>query len=153
MMSKNKFLTGVMFIVLTASISTLNAQEKVGEKQLITKPSMVMPDTDMMVRIAEIEIVPEYLEEYKAILKEESSASVKIEPGVICIFPMFQKENPTQIRLIEIYANKAAYQAHIQSPHFQHYKTATLKMVKSLKLIEMGAIDPESMQEIFKKLK
>ncbi|RFS18604.1 antibiotic biosynthesis monooxygenase [Emticicia sp. C21] len=107
----------------------------------------------MMVRIAEIEILPEYLEEYKAILKEESSESVKIEPGVICIFPMYQKENPTQIRLVEIYASKAAYQAHIQSPHFQHYKTATLKMVKSLKLIEMGTIDSESMQEIFKKLK
>lgn len=108
---------------------------------------------DMMVRIAEIEILPEYLEEYKAILKEESSASVKIEPGVICIFPMFQKENPTQIRLVEIYADKAAYQAHIQSPHFQHYKTTTLKMVKSLKLIEMSAIDPEMMQEVFRKMK
>lgn len=131
---------------MMAITSKMNAQEK---PQVVSKPQ----DSDMMVRIAEIEIVPEYLEEYKAILKEESSASVKIELGVICIFPMYQKENPTQIRLVEIYANKAAYQAHIQSPHFQHYKTATLKMVKSLKLIEMSAIDPESMQEIFKKLK
>jgi quinol monooxygenase YgiN len=138
-----------MFIVLIASTSKANAQEKMTEKQGISKPQ----NEEMMVRIAEIEILPEYLEEYKTILKEESSASVKIEPGVICIFPMYQKENRAQIRLIEIYASKAAYQSHIQSTHFQHYKTATLKMVKSLKLIEMGAIDPESMQEIFKKLK
>jgi len=47
---------------------------------------------DMMVRISEIEIVPEYLDEYKAILKEEAAASVKLEPGVIAIFPMFEKE-------------------------------------------------------------
>jgi hypothetical protein len=32
---------------------------------------------DMMVRISEIEIVPEFLDEYKAILKEEAAASVK----------------------------------------------------------------------------
>jgi len=131
---------------MMAITSKMNAQDK---PQVVSKSH----DTDMMVRIAEIEILPEYLEEYKAILKEESSASIEIEPGVICIFPMFQKESPTQIRLIEIYANKAAYQAHIQSPHFQHYKTATLKMVKSLKLVEMGTIDSESMHEIFKKLK
>ncbi|WP_229238873.1 putative quinol monooxygenase [Emticicia sp. C21] len=147
-MRKTKFLPWIIFIFMMAIASKMNAQEK-AQVQVISKPL----DTDMMVRIAEIEILPEYLEEYKAILKEESSESVKIEPGVICIFPMYQKENPTQIRLVEIYASKAAYQAHIQSPHFQHYKTATLKMVKSLKLIEMGTIDSESMQEIFKKLK
>ncbi|RYU93657.1 antibiotic biosynthesis monooxygenase [Emticicia agri] len=107
----------------------------------------------MMVRIAEIEILPEYLDEYKAILKVESEASVKIEAGVICIFPMYEKENPTRIRLLEIYASKAAYQAHLQTPHFQHYKTTTLKMVKSLRLVEMNTINPEAMQEIFRKMK
>lgn len=153
MMRKAEFLSCIIFIVLIANINNVNAQEKPGEKPAIAKLSVGTSETDMMIRIAEIEIVPEYLEEYKAILKEESSASIKIEPGVICIFPMYQKENPTQIRLVEIYASKAAYQAHIQSPHFQHYKTTTLKMVKSLKLVEMNTIDPESMQEIFKKLK
>ena len=66
----------------------------------------------MFIRIAEIEILPEYLKEYNAILKEEAAASVKAEPGVIAIFPMYLQENPNQIRILEIYANKAAYQAH-----------------------------------------
>ena len=153
MRRKTEFLLVIIFIVLIANTNKLNAQERADEKPSTVKSSKAAPVTEMMVRIAEIEIMPEYLEEYKTILKEESSASVKIEPGVICIFPMYQKESPIQIKLVEIYASKAAYQAHIQSPHFQHYKTATLKMVKSLKLIEMSAIDPESMQEIFRKLK
>ena len=111
------------------------------------------PDYDkMMVRIAEIEIAPEFLEEYLAILKEESEASVRLEPGVICIYPMYQKENPTEIRLLEIYASQAAYEAHLQTPHFQHYKTTTLPMVKELRLVDMQAIDPASMSEIFVKL-
>ncbi|TKK67822.1 antibiotic biosynthesis monooxygenase [Ilyomonas limi] len=107
----------------------------------------------MMIRISEIEIDSNYLEEYKAILKEESGASVKLEPGVIAIYPMYQKENPTQVRILEIYANREAYELHLKTPHFQTYKTTTLKMVKSLKLIDMEAIDVETMPDIFRKLK
>jgi quinol monooxygenase YgiN len=107
---------------------------------------------DMMIRMAEIEIHPDDFDAYIAILKEESEASVRLEPGVISIFPMFQKENPTEIRLLEIYATKEAYESHLQTAHFKHYKTTTLKMVKSLKLISMEAIDEESMFRIFQKL-
>lgn len=113
-------------------------------------------DTDqrkMMVRIAELEIETDYLDEYLEILKEESEASLRLEPGVICIYPMFQKENPAQIRLLEIYANKEAYELHLKTPHFQKYKTTTAEMVKDLKLIDMEAIDPESMSMVFKKYK
>jgi quinol monooxygenase YgiN len=107
---------------------------------------------DMTVRISEIEIVPEFLDEYKAILKEEAAASVKLERGVISIFPMYRKENPTQIRILEIYASRQAYETHIKTPHFQRYKTTTLKMVKSLKLVDMEAIDAETMTKIFQKI-
>ena len=82
-------------------------------RTLLSKPTVRVIEKDMMVRISEIEIVPEHLEEYKSILKEEAAASVKIEPGVIAIFPMYQKETPTQIRIIEIYANKGAYHSHL----------------------------------------
>lgn len=107
---------------------------------------------NMMIRISEIEIDSSYLQEYKDILQVESKASVVNEPGVIAIFPMYQQENPNQIRILEIYANKAAYDNHIKSPHFQEYKTSTFKMVKSLKLIDMNSIDPETMSILFKKI-
>ncbi|MDO1449248.1 antibiotic biosynthesis monooxygenase family protein [Rhodocytophaga aerolata] len=108
---------------------------------------------EMMVRMAEIEIDPQYLEAYKAILKEEAAASIKLEPGVISIFPMYQKEDSTKVRILEIYASKKAYEHHLKTPHFQKYKTSTLNMVKSLKLVEMEAIDAATMPLIFKKLK
>lgn len=106
---------------------------------------------DQMVRMSEIMIVPEYLEQYKAILREESEASVRLEPGVIAIFPMFQKENPNQVRILEIYADKESYQSHLKTPHFLVYKSSTLKMVKSLKLVDMDPLDEASMPGIFKK--
>jgi quinol monooxygenase YgiN len=75
-----------------------------------------------------------------------------LEPGVIAIFPMYQKENPTEIRILEIYASREAYESHLKTPHFQHYKTTTLVMVKSLRLVDMETIDAETMTEIFKKM-
>ena len=107
---------------------------------------------DMMIRISEIEIDSNYLKEYNSILQEESRASVQLEAGVIAIYPLYQKENPTQIRILEIYANRKAYEAHLKTPHFQKYKTTTLKMVKSLKLVDMSNIDSQTMAEIFRKM-
>jgi quinol monooxygenase YgiN len=105
-----------------------------------------------MIRIAELEIDSAYLEEYMAVLKEEAAELIKLEPGGICIYPMYQKDNPTQIRLLEIYADKAAYESHLKTPHFLHYKTTILNMVKSLALIDMEVVDKAMMSEIFIKL-
>jgi len=120
---------------------------------LLTSCNIFAQKSRLMIRISEIEIDSNFLEEYKSILKEESRASMDLEPGVICIYPMYQKENPTQVRILEIYADRKAYESHLKTPHFQKYKTTTLKMVKSLKLIDMEAIDAQTMPEIFRKLK
>ncbi|MCK0133005.1 putative quinol monooxygenase [Arenibacter sp. S6351L] len=134
-------------IVLCSMMTVIvSSQENAFDKQTYTLENM-------MVRIAKIEVEEDYLEEYIALLKEEAEASVRLEPGVICIYPMFQKEKPTQIRLLEIYADKGAYESHLQSPHFKHYKETTLPMIKSLQLVEMEAIDKETMASIFKKMK
>jgi 4-carboxymuconolactone decarboxylase len=122
-------------------------------RKAISKPEVPVIEPDMMVRISEIEILPEHLEAYNAILKEEAAASVQKEPGVLTIFPMIIKEQPNQIRIVEIYADSSAYQSHLKTPHFQHYKTSTLKMVKSLKLVDMHSLDQQTMSAIFRKMK
>lgn len=109
--------------------------------------------SNMMIRIAEIEIDAKYSKTYQAILQEEANASVLAEPGVIAIYPLYQKDNPTQVRILEIYANREAYELHLKSAHFLKYKTSTQAMVKSLKLVEMENIDAAGMVEIFRKMK
>jgi quinol monooxygenase YgiN len=107
----------------------------------------------MMVRISEIRVDAKHLAQYKTILKEEAEASVRLEPGVIAIFPMTERESDTEFRILEIYANREAYESHLKTPHFQAYKTGTLHMVKSLKLVDMQALDPETMASMFGKMK
>ena len=93
-----------------------------------------------MVRIAELEIDPAQLENYKAELREEIAASLRLEPGVLTLYAVSLKGNPSSIRIFETYADVAAYQAHIESPHFKKYKTSTEAMIRSLKLIETDPI-------------
>lgn len=95
---------------------------------------------DWMVRMAKIEVHPQYLEAYKSFLAEEIKASLAKEPGVLNLYAMQEKNEPHKISIVEVYANIAAYEAHIKTPHFLKYKTGTQKMVKSLALIEMDPI-------------
>ena len=104
---------------------------------------------DMLVRISEIEVYPQYLKEYLVFANEVDRLSMEREPGVVCLFPMQSAEDSTQIRILEIYASQEAYQSHIQSAHFQKYKQGTLHMVKNLKLPDMIPLDPETMKQIF----
>jgi len=93
-----------------------------------------------MVRIAELEIDPAQLENYKAELRTEIEASIRLEPGVLALYAVSLKNNPTSIRILETYADTDAYKAHIESLHFKKYKTNTEAMVKSLKLVETDPV-------------
>lgn len=109
-------------------------------------------DSEMLIRISEIEVYPEYLDEYLSFARNVGAESVCKEQGVICIYPMIQKRDSCQIRILEIYASQEAYKKHIASEHFQTYKQGTLHMVKSLDLVDMLPMNPEGMDEIFKKM-
>ena len=115
------------------------------------KPTAAIAAANMIVRIAEIEVYPQYLEEYLAFANEVDRLSVERESGVICLYPMQSAEDSCQIRILEIYASEEAYQSHLKTEHFQKYKQGTLHMVKDLKLPTMKPLDPETMKLIFKK--
>ena len=132
--------------VLKADGIKLATFEQTGEK-----PSAATATANMIVRIAEIEVYPQYLEEYLAFANEVDRLSIEREPGVICLYPMQSAEDSCQIRILEIYASDEAYQQHLKTDHFQKYKQGTLHMVKDLKLPTMKPLDPETMKLIFKK--
>jgi quinol monooxygenase YgiN len=95
---------------------------------------------DKMVRIAELEIDPDQLEAYRALLAEEIEASVEREPGVLMLHAVAEKDRPEQIRILEVYASRQAYEAHLETPHFLKYKTGTTDMVKALRLVDVDPV-------------
>ena len=131
-------------------ILTENARWLFG--QTSDKPTANVPHaTKMLYRLAEIEVYPQYLTEYLAAAAEIQKASLADEPGVVCLFPTQVKEDSCQIRILEIYASQEAYQHHLQTAHFKKYKQGTLHMVKSLKLLDLQPLTPETVNNVFKR--
>jgi len=94
-------------------------------------------ENKQMVRLAKLIIDSTQLKAYNALLKEEIETSIKVEPGVLTLYAVSEKERPTHITILEIYADPEAYKKHIQTPHFLKYKNGTKDMVKSLELAEV----------------
>lgn len=94
------------------------------------------------VRLAKIVVDSVQLESYKALLKEEVEVSLSKEPGVLTLYAVFEKKNPTHLTILERYATEEAYQLHIKTPHFLKYKNGTAGMVKELELIDTDPLIP-----------
>ena len=101
-------------------------------------------DSALVVRIARLRIDSAQIEAYKAALKVHAETAVRVEPGVLNLYAVYEKNNPTLVTVFEIYANEEAYKAHLLSPHFLKYKSVTKDMVKSLELIETVPIALET---------
>jgi quinol monooxygenase YgiN len=93
--------------------------------------------------MAELEIDPERLEAYRVLLAEEIETSVALEDGVLALNAVSVRDRPNSIRILEVYASREAYEAHLQTPHFLKYKRETAGMVTSLTLID---VDPIAMR-------
>lgn len=96
-----------------------------------------------VVRMAELEIDPGTIETYRALLTEAIEASITLEDGVLSLNAVSIRDHPNKIRILEVYANKEAYETHLQTPHFLKYKNETSGMVTSLTLID---VDPIAMR-------
>ena len=101
------------------------------------------PANPGIVRLSRIVVDSARLQEYKVFLKEEIEASMEKEPGVLALYAVFEKENPNRLTILEMYADTAAYQFHIQTPHFLKYKNGTLDMVQKLELIDTDPLIPQ----------
>lgn len=97
-------------------------------------PGFAQSAKDPYVRIAEIEIDPAQVEPYRAAVREQIEAAVRLEPGVLALYSVADKENPALVFVLEMYADVEAYKAHLETEHFKKYKSATSDMVRSLKL-------------------
>src|SRR5215813_13774859 len=100
-MKRNTFLIASIFIMAIFPGQTAFAQSQ-----------------NSFIHIAKLVIEPGKLEDYKKALKEHAETAVKVEPGVITLYAVYEKEHPTNVTVFEIYASEEAYKSHLKAPHF-----------------------------------
>jgi len=125
LLSRTKLQTAIVILFILTSIFNINimAQEK-----------------SQMIRLAKIKVDPMQLDKYNIALKEQMTIAVQLEPGVLTYYAVADKSDPTNITILEIYADTAAYKLHIETSHFKKYKETVENMVKSLELIDVKLI-------------
>jgi quinol monooxygenase YgiN len=96
------------------------------------------------VRVADIEVDPAQREAFISAVKEEMDESLRVESGVLALYAVAEKDSPSHLRFFEVYADEAAYEAHLQSPHFRKYRATTEQMIRSRSLVETVPIQLSS---------
>ena len=110
---------------------------------MLAGPFSVGAQEVQMTRLSKITVNADHLPAYRDALAEEVRASMELEPGVLSLYAVFDKEDPTRLTILEIYASRQAYEQHVKSSHFLKYKNGTLHMVKSLELVDVDPLLPE----------
>jgi quinol monooxygenase YgiN len=103
---------------------------------MTSEVAMAQQDGRPFVRIAELEIEPAHLEQFKSAAREHIAAAVREEPGVLALYAVSVRDDPSQVRVFEMYTDEAAYKAHLETPHFKKFRETTKGIVKSRKLID-----------------
>ena len=126
--------TIIFFLCTAMAVLTLSGKEPDPVKNDLTK---------RIVRLSVVVVDPAQLGEYLKFATECGKTSMREEPGVLMMYSMSDKRQPNRITILEIYADNAAYESHIKTPHFRKYKEGTLKMVRQLDLLDQTALIPE----------
>ena len=114
------------FLIFGASVLTL----------CLWGPALAEEAQGPYVRLAELEIEPAQLESFQYAVKEGIEAAVRVEPGVLVLYAVSEKDHPSRVIVFEIYTDANAYATHLETPHFKKFRATTDKMVKSRKLAD-----------------
>ncbi|WP_407123224.1 putative quinol monooxygenase [Bradyrhizobium sp. STM 3561] len=106
----------------------------------LTGGAVAQEADEQYVQIAQIEVDPVQLDAYRAAVQEQIDAAIRKEPGILVLYAVSERDNPTKVKVFEIYRNRAAYESHLATDHFKTYKATVEKMVRSLKLIQTTPI-------------
>ena len=101
-------------------------------KQIDTEKQAQTP----IVRIFELVIAPEHLDEFNRLGKHNIVNSINLEQGVLGMYVLADKEMSNKLYVVEAYADDNAYQAHRQVPHFQTWFNGSKDMIISRKMID-----------------
>ena len=88
----------------------------------------------MYVIIVDFEIDPEQIDAFPPLMCENASASARDEPGCRQFDVCYDPDHPGHVFLYEVYDDRAAFYAHLSTPHFKSFNAATAGMIRSKKV-------------------
>jgi len=88
----------------------------------------------------DFEIEPAELKPFLKLVRENAQRSLKDEPGCRRFDVASPRDGESRVFLYEIYDDEAAFQAHLLTPHYKTFATATKAMVKGRKIAALDLL-------------
>lgn len=110
------------------------------EAQLLLEKDQALYEpfaSPQLVRLAKIELRPECVADFSAIVRSEMKASMEKEAGVLVMYATSLKDRPNIWWFFEVYASQEAYDSHRETPHFKEYIDGTSAMLLDKELISL----------------
>jgi (4S)-4-hydroxy-5-phosphonooxypentane-2,3-dione isomerase len=104
-------------LAIMASLSTAQAQNAITRKFYVVT--------------VDFATAPENFEHFKQILDDNAKASVADEPGCRQFDVYEIATSPNHLFLYEVYDDEAAFQQHLNAPHFKKFSEAITTLVTS----------------------
>ena len=121
-------------------LALLGALLLIGAMPMSHLPAAAQEARNPYVRLAELDIDPAQIEAFKAAIREGIEASVRLEPDVLVLYAVLEKDMPNRVRVFEVYSNEAAYRIHLETAHFRKFRDTTAHMVRSRRLLDADPI-------------
>ena len=98
----------------------------------ITVPARAQPEAGhYYVVTVDFGTAPENFDRFKQIMNENAKASVTNEPGCREFNVFEDPKAPNHLMLFEVYDDEAAFQQHVNSPHFKHFDEVSKPIITS----------------------
>lgn len=101
---------------------------------------MAQTPSGPVVRLAELEIDAAQVEAFRAAAREHSPAALAAERGMLAMHAVAEQDDPTRIRVLEIYVDEQAYRSHLQAPHFARFRSSTQGMDRQRRLHDASPV-------------
>ena len=85
----------------------------------------------MRVIVVEFEIKKEHVEDFRSAMIENADTSLKVEEGCQQFDVCWDSQDNTKVFLYEVYDDKTAFDAHLQSEHFLSFNSTVTPWVAS----------------------
>lgn len=100
-----------------------------------------MPDRAGFVVIAEFPVKPDQVAAFLELAHEDLRQSLANEPGCHQFDVLRADNDDLLIVLHEVYTDRAAFEAHIQMPHYAPFKKGTTPLLASEPIVRFFAVD------------
>lgn len=88
----------------------------------------------MHIVTVEFDIHPQHVESFKVRVLQQAADSLENEEGCKVFDVAVSLERPYRMFLYEVYDNSAAFQIHLESPHFKAFDRDVAEYVRSKKI-------------------